>query len=103
MGRESSPTARRCWCRARSFTEHAHGLGDSGSGKTSLFLCPLIEQLVMSGECSVIVIDLKADSLELLATQIAAAAKGLSENAASRSRSSAFRIRPIGHVSLSIP
>jgi hypothetical protein len=31
------------------FTEHAHGLGDSGSGKTSLFLCPLIEQLVMSG------------------------------------------------------
>ena len=55
------------------FTEHAHGLGDSGSGKTSLFLCPLIEQLVMSGECSVIVIDLKADSLELLATQIAAA------------------------------
>ena len=40
------------------FTEHAHGLGDSGSGKTSLFLCPLIEQLVMSGDCSVIVIDL---------------------------------------------
>ena len=55
------------------FTEHAHGLGDSGSGKTSLFLCPIIEQLVMSGDCSVIVIDLKADSLELLATQIAAA------------------------------
>lgn len=55
------------------FTEHAHGLGDSGSGKTSLFLCPLIEQLVMSGDCSVIVIDLKADSLELLATQMAAA------------------------------
>ena len=55
------------------FTEHAHGLGDSGSGKTSLFLCPLIEQLVMSGDCSVIVIDLKADTLELLATQIAAA------------------------------
>jgi len=55
------------------FTEHAHGLGDSGSGKTSLFLCPLIEQLVMSGKCSVIAIDLKADSLELLATQIAAA------------------------------
>ena len=55
------------------FTEHAHGLGESDSGKTSLFLCPLIEQLVMSDECSVIVIDLKADSLELLATQIAAA------------------------------
>jgi hypothetical protein len=57
------------------FTEHAHAQGDTGSGKTALFLCPLIEQLVMSGECSVIVIDLKADSLELLATQIAAAAR----------------------------
>jgi hypothetical protein len=57
----------------RVFTEHAHGLGDSGSGKTSLFLCPLIEQLMMSGDCSVIVIDLKADSLELLATQMAVA------------------------------
>ena len=50
------------------FREHAHGLGDSGSGKTSLFLCPLIEQLVMTGDCSLIVLDLKADSLELLAT-----------------------------------
>ena len=55
------------------FQEHAHGLGDSGSGKTSLFLCPLIEQLVMSGNCSVIVLDLKADSLELLATLQASA------------------------------
>lgn len=50
------------------FEEHAHGLGDSGSGKTSLFLSPLIEQLVRTGPCSVIVVDLKADSLELLAT-----------------------------------
>ena len=57
------------------FTEHAHGLGDSGSGKTSLFLCPIIEQLAMSGDCSVIVIDLKADTLELLATLTAAAEK----------------------------
>ncbi len=55
------------------FHEHAHGLGDSGSGKTSLFLSPLIEQLVRGGECSVIVLDLKADSLELLATLQAAA------------------------------
>ena len=30
------------------FREHAHGLGDAGAGKTSLFLCPLIEQLVMA-------------------------------------------------------
>jgi hypothetical protein len=50
------------------FAEHAHGLGDSGGGKTSLFLCPLIEQLGMTGECSVIVIDNKADTLELLAS-----------------------------------
>lgn len=55
------------------FREHAHGLGDSGSGKTSLFLCPLIEQLVMSGDCSVNVLDLKSDTLELLATLESAA------------------------------
>lgn len=55
------------------FREHAHGLGDSGSGKTSLFLSPLIEQLVCGAECSVVVIDLKADSLELLAALQAAA------------------------------
>ena len=55
------------------FREHAHGLGDSGAGKTSLFLCPLIEQLVMEGDCSVIVLDLKADTLELLGTLQAAA------------------------------
>ena len=55
------------------FREHAHGLGDSGAGKTSLFLCPIIEQLVMQGDCSVIVLDLKADTLELLGTLQAAA------------------------------
>ena len=54
------------------FREHAHGLGDSGAGKTSLFLCPIIEQLVMQGDCSVVVLDLKADTLELLATLQAA-------------------------------
>ena len=51
------------------FRQHAHGLGDSGGGKTSLFLCPIIEQLASNGDCSVIVLDLKADSLELLASQ----------------------------------
>jgi hypothetical protein len=55
------------------YGEHAHGLGDSGSGKTALFLCPLIEQLVAVGDCSLIVLDLKADSLELLASLQAAA------------------------------
>jgi hypothetical protein len=55
------------------YREHAHGLGDSGSGKTSLFLCPIIEQLVRAGDCSVIVLDLKADTVELLATMQVAA------------------------------
>ncbi len=57
------------------FEEHAHGLGDSGSGKTSLFLCPIIEQLVAAGDCSLIVMDFKADTLELLATLQCAAAE----------------------------
>ena len=48
--------------------EHAHGLGDSGGGKTALFLCPIIEQLISFGDSSVIVLDLKGDSLELLAS-----------------------------------
>ncbi|MCA9012303.1 MAG: TraM recognition domain-containing protein, partial [Planctomycetaceae bacterium] len=50
------------------YCEHAHALGDSGGGKTGLFLCPVTEQLVGFGDCSVIVLDLKADSLELLAS-----------------------------------
>jgi hypothetical protein len=48
-------------------------LGDTGSGKTSLFLCPTIEQFIRAGDCSVIVLDLKADTLELLATMQSAA------------------------------
>lgn len=55
------------------FSEHAHFLGDSGSGKTSLGLAPLIEQLATGKSCSLVVIDLKADSLELYATLAAAA------------------------------
>ena len=50
------------------FCEHAHALGDSGAGKTGLFLCPTIEQLVGFGDCSVIVLDLKGDTSELLAS-----------------------------------
>lgn len=57
----------------RVYSEHAHALGDSGAGKTSMFLCPTIEQLVQFGDCSVIVIDLKADSNELFASQDVAA------------------------------
>lgn len=57
------------------FREHAHFLGDSGAGKTSLGLAPLVEQLGSRGDCSIIVIDLKADSMELYATLAAAVAK----------------------------
>ena len=52
--------------------QHAHILGTTGSGKSSLGLAPLIEQLVRKGDSSVIVLDLKADSLELYASLQAA-------------------------------
>jgi hypothetical protein len=54
------------------YHEHAHILGDSGSGKTSLGLLPLLEQLVAGGDCSVVVLDMKGDSNELLTTLQAA-------------------------------
>ncbi|MCY2962056.1 MAG: TraM recognition domain-containing protein [Planctomycetota bacterium] len=50
------------------FREHAHILGDSGSGKTSLGILPLMTQLLRRGDCSVIVIDLKADDQAILET-----------------------------------
>lgn len=71
------------------FAEHAHFLGDSGSGKTSLGLAPLIEQLVAGPDCSVVVIDLKADSLELYATLAAAAKK----------KNASGKTRPLKHFS----
>lgn len=46
--------------------EHAHILGDSGSGKTARGLIPLAEQLVADGQSSLMVIDLKGDSQEIL-------------------------------------
>ena len=57
------------------FREHAHFLGDSGSGKTSLGLAPFLEQTIAFGDCSIVVIDLKADSKELLATVMQAVRK----------------------------
>ena len=48
------------------FQEHAHILGDSGSGKTARGLIPLAEQLVADGRSSLMVIDLKGDSQEIL-------------------------------------
>ena len=50
------------------FREHAHFLGDSGSGKTARGLSPFIEQVVGGGNASVMVLDLKGDSPELLQT-----------------------------------
>lgn len=41
--------------------EHAHVLGDSGSGKTALGLAPLVAQLIRRGDCSVVFLDLKGD------------------------------------------
>ena len=52
------------------FGEHGHFLGGSGAGKTSLGLSPWIEQTIAFGDCSIIVIDLKADTHELLATLV---------------------------------
>ena len=43
------------------FQEHAHVLGDTGAGKTTMGLMPLIAQLMRFGDSSVVVIDLKAD------------------------------------------
>ncbi|MEZ6127090.1 MAG: hypothetical protein R3C59_00240 [Planctomycetaceae bacterium] len=56
-----------------TFHNHAHFLGDSGSGKTSLGLAPLCEQLIQFGDCSFVVLDLKGDSLELFAAMKKAA------------------------------
>ena len=50
------------------FGAHGHFLGDTGSGKTSRGLAPLVEQLGSDGRCSIIVVDLKADSMELYST-----------------------------------
>lgn len=48
------------------FREHAHLLGDSGSGKTSLGIASLLTQFIRFGDCSVVVIDLKGDDVALL-------------------------------------
>jgi len=48
------------------FREHAHLLGDSGSGKTSLGIASLLTQFIRFGDCSVVVIDLKGDDTALM-------------------------------------
>lgn len=57
------------------FQEHAHLLGDSGSGKTARGLIPLAEQLIGDGQSSLMVIDLKGDSQEILASLKSAAGR----------------------------
>ena len=47
------------------FAEHAHFLGDSGSGKTARGLSPFVEQILSRGDASVMILDLKGDSNEL--------------------------------------
>ncbi|WP_417377247.1 type IV secretory system conjugative DNA transfer family protein [Gimesia maris] len=54
------------------FWEHVHILGNSGSGKSSMRLAPLVEQTIGFGDTSLIFIDLKADKLENLAACFAA-------------------------------
>jgi hypothetical protein len=52
--------------------EHVHFLGDTGGGKTSMGLNPLVEQLISFGDSTVIMLDLKGDKLETLASMEAA-------------------------------
>ena len=59
--------------------EHAHFLGDSGSGKTARGLLPLAEQLLADGQTSLMVVDLKGDSQELLSSLRQAAQQGESQ------------------------
>lgn len=52
--------------------EHAHILGDSGSGKTALGVTPMLEQLIQAGDAAVVVIDLKGDVALFEAARLAA-------------------------------
>jgi len=53
--------------------EHAHITGDSGSGKSSLGIAPLAEQLIERGDCSVVILDLKGDMSMFEAARLASA------------------------------
>lgn len=44
--------------------QHVHFLGSTGSGKTSMGLGPLVEQIIRNGKSSVIMLNLKGKSLE---------------------------------------
>ena len=47
------------------FQDHAHILGDTGSGKTSIGIASIVSQLLRDKDCSVVVLDLKGDDLGL--------------------------------------
>ena len=47
------------------YKNHAHFLGDSGSGKTSLGISTVLSQLIRFGDASIVVLDLKGDDLAL--------------------------------------
>jgi len=64
--------------------EHVHFIGDTGSGKTSLGISPLLSQLIRSGDCSVVVIDLKGDDLELF-ENMRSGAEGLNQTGSQES------------------
>ena len=57
----------------RSFLlTHVHFLGSTGSGKTSMGLVPLVEQIIRNGKSSVIMLNLKGRSLEGYSAMVAA-------------------------------
>ena len=60
------------------FADHAHLLGDTGSGKTAVGVATVVSQLLTRGDCSVVVIDLKGDDHALFeGVRADAAAAGL--------------------------
>lgn len=56
---------------------HAHAIGGTGSGKTSLCLAPLAFQLIAQADSSIVVIDLKGDNALFWGTFIEAERAGL--------------------------
>lgn len=56
---------------------HAHLLGGTGSGKTSLGVMPLIVQLIAMAESSIVIFDMKGDNFLFWTTFIEAARAGL--------------------------